>query len=134
AANASFQLVADPGDWDAFFAAVLRPPYQSFFGMLMRIPSARIDGDELAFAQHAHVVRRVLEIGREVRNRLAAPKVSHADPAPTTGLDARVIGRTRAIAVEGATAEVFVEESGTGRDVLLLHTAGSDSRQFAHLM
>ena len=32
--------------------------------MLARVPEFSVRGDQLAFLQHAHVVRRVLEIGK----------------------------------------------------------------------
>ncbi len=129
----AFALLATPHAWDEFFAAVPRPWYQSYFGMLMRVPGTLVDGSELAFAQHAHVVRRVLEIGREVFHG------SESDAADDLG--ALAVGDPGAIVTQavdlevcGSRSRVSWREAGAGRDVLLLHTAGSDARQFDRLM
>ncbi|HIO22844.1 MAG TPA: alpha/beta hydrolase, partial [Nitrospinaceae bacterium] len=36
--------------------------------------------------------------------------------------------------VAGDTMRIYVEEAGSGIPLVCLHTAGSDSRQFRHLM
>lgn len=153
ALHPEFAVVAGAAHWDEFFRAVPRPPYQSFFGMLMRVDGARVDGDELRFAQHAHLVRRVLEIGREVASGpgpVAADQetgdaaagalddgpgdwLDGPDDWPDDGSDA-IVGRYRRVTVRGEPLRVFCEEAGTGRDVLFLHTAGADGRQFHRLM
>ncbi|MER5392882.1 alpha/beta hydrolase [Saccharopolyspora sp. NPDC002686] len=127
---ADFELVAAPADWSRFFQAVPPPAYQNFFGMLMRVPGAHVEGSELAMVQHAHLVRRVLELGRTAisgrpATPAAAPPVrSKADLEP---------GYVR-ISVRGEPVEIFYEAAGAGQDVLLLHTAGADSRQYHDLM
>jgi pimeloyl-ACP methyl ester carboxylesterase len=45
-----------------------------------------------------------------------------------------IVGRYLSIGIGGETHRIFVEESGRGVPLLCLHTAGSDSRQFRHLM
>ena len=45
-----------------------------------------------------------------------------------------IIGRYLTVTVEGAPRRIYVEESGQGRPVLCLHTAGADTRQWRHLM
>jgi pimeloyl-ACP methyl ester carboxylesterase len=131
-AEPAFTVVAPAEDWALFLEAIPRAPYQNFFGMLMRVPGARVDGDSLSFAQHAHLVRRVLEIAREVASpgeeqRPAAPPRTAPDPDHITG-------RYRHLDVGGSGVRVFYEESGSGQDLVLLHTAGADARQFHHLM
>lgn len=54
-------------------------------------------------------------------------------PAWTPGYDA-VTGRYFHMELEGRPHRVFVEEAGTGIPLLLLHTAGSDARQWRHLL
>lgn len=127
--EASFTLGASREDWSEFFAPVPRPTYQNFFGMLMRVESARVDGDPLTFAQHAHLVRRVLELGRPAGEGASDPR-----PSAETDAEDHITGSYHRLSSGGKTSRVFVEQSGAGQDVLLLHTAGADSRQFHHLM
>ncbi|MQA84506.1 MAG: alpha/beta fold hydrolase [Streptosporangiales bacterium] len=108
--------------------------------MLRLVPGTRVAGDELRFAQYAHVVRRVLEIGRGVAAE-TGPTTQTAGAAQTAGpaqgapADPEpVVGRYRHLVVRGERLRVFYEEAGSGRDVLFLHTAGADGRQFHHLM
>lgn len=45
-----------------------------------------------------------------------------------------ITGRYVTVEVAGRRQRIFFEEAGTGRPVLCLHTAGSDARQWRHLM
>ena len=45
-----------------------------------------------------------------------------------------IVGRYAAIEIAGEAHRIFVEEAGNGIPLLCLHTAGSDSRQFRHLL
>ena len=45
-----------------------------------------------------------------------------------------ISGRYVRVALETGDAQLFAEQSGEGRDLLFLHTAGSDSRQYHHLL
>ncbi|WP_323772088.1 alpha/beta hydrolase [Antarctobacter sp.] len=45
-----------------------------------------------------------------------------------------IVGRYVTINVQGITQRIYFEESGQGRPVLCLHTAGADTRQWRHLM
>ncbi|RNL87450.1 alpha/beta fold hydrolase [Halostreptopolyspora alba] len=132
-----FEVAAAPEDWARFLEAVPRPPYQSFFGMLMRVPGAEVRGEELVFAQHAHLVRRVLELGREIASGTAPPArhvpASGAHGGPDSPPDA-VTGHYRHIDIGGSSRRVYYETAGAGRDVLFLHTAGADCSQFHHLL
>ena len=103
--------------------------------MLARIPEVSVRGDQLAFMQHCHIVRRVLEVGRW----LALDKTP---PAPTVPNPRRnlptplppVTGRYVPMTARGLTHQIYFETTGTGRDLLCLHTAGADARQFHRLM
>jgi pimeloyl-ACP methyl ester carboxylesterase len=116
--------------WQKFFSAVPPAPYHSVFAMKMRLPAFKVAGDEMTLAQHAHLVRRVLEIGREVANGRPPEKVAGEKP----GTKEPVRGGYVWIEFEGRPSRIFYEEAGAGRDLLMLHTAGSDSRQFHRIM
>ncbi|MGI5228174.1 alpha/beta fold hydrolase [Actinoallomurus sp. CA-142502] len=124
----AFELRAPDAAWQRFFQRVPPPWYQSFFGMLMRVPGTEIHGDELAFAQHAHLVRRVLEIGRTLASGEPEPVAGPLPEAHAT------TGGYTTVRLDGVPHRVFYEESGTGPDMIFLHTAGADSRQFTYLM
>jgi pimeloyl-ACP methyl ester carboxylesterase len=131
-ASPAFVVAADESVWERFWEPVPSPPYHSLFGILYRTADATVTGDQLRFAQSVHLVRRVLEIGREAHNgRAPAARPSHAssaaDPEP-------LIGRYRRLSIGGAQTRLYYEEAGRGRDLIMVHTAGSDARQFYHLM
>jgi pimeloyl-ACP methyl ester carboxylesterase len=130
AGPAEFSVCAAPEDWGRFLQATPPPPYQSFFGMLMRVPSASVEGDDLSFAQHAHLVRRVLEIARELQSGQSRPT---ADVPAAPDVD-HIVGRYLSLPLGGGPTRVYYEEAGAGRDVVFLHTAGADARQYHHLM
>ncbi|MBE0612091.1 MAG: alpha/beta hydrolase [Burkholderiales bacterium] len=46
----------------------------------------------------------------------------------------RISGGYWRIPINGEVCRIYIEEAGQGRDLLLLHTAGSDTRQFYHLL
>ena len=71
------QIVADPGmpafilaapetTWARFLEPVPPRHHHGIFAMMYRLPEFSIQGDELAFMQHAHVARRVLEVGKRL--------------------------------------------------------------------
>jgi hypothetical protein len=51
--------------------------------MMYRLPEFSIQGDQLAFMQHAHVARRVLEVGKwlALARELPVPVSLHPRPA-----------------------------------------------------
>jgi pimeloyl-ACP methyl ester carboxylesterase len=125
----TFTLRASQHDWDLFLEQIPPPTYQNFFGMLMRVESAGVDGDELTFVQHAHIVRRVLELARQVASGISVGNLAVEERET----DSRS-GSYLPLTLHNSATTIYLEQSGEGRDVLLLHTAGADSRQFRHLM
>ena len=61
---AQFTLAAPDAVWAKFLAPVPPRHHHAIFAMLARVPEFAVRGDQLAFLQHCHVVRRVLEIGK----------------------------------------------------------------------
>lgn len=130
-----FSLKAKQEHWEKFFdfASLVRP-YQSFWGMLRVLGSGEVSvgGDQLSFARYARVWRISLD-----RIRLAIAKKTHIDSIPEDeeGEDL-ITGKYIWINhQEYGKVKLFYEYSGTGpQNLLFLHTAGSDSRQYHSLM
>lgn len=116
--------------WDECLKERPKPRYHHFLAMLMRVEGTRIGGDERVFAQHAHIARRLIELAREVvngRRSVLAPAM----------LDRSAIsGRYVKISAAGQRVDLHVEECGdrSKPPLLILHTAGADSRQAHAIM
>lgn len=137
-----FTLVAPVAAWDRFFQPVPEPLHHHFLAMRMRVPGTEVAGSELAFAQHAHLARRVLELGRELLHG-PAPR----DPDPVIDRTGIHTGYVR-VDLDGERVDLHVASSSpvdaavdadavaaepSGRPILVLHTAGADLRQ-AHAL
>lgn len=123
-------LVAPPDAWSELLSRDPRPTMNHFLALRMRVEDTRIEGDELVFAQHAPVVRRLLELARET---VDAPVARAADPV----LDrSGIVGGYATVMVDDAPLDLYVERAGdgAGAPLLVLHTAGADSRQAHPLM
>jgi pimeloyl-ACP methyl ester carboxylesterase len=130
-----FTLAAPAAVWTKFLAPIPPRHHHAIFAMAAQVPEFSVRGDQLAFLQHCHVVRRVLEIGKWLALGNAAP--TPASPhLPLTAPSSRplVTGQYVPLTARGTTYQVYAEQAGVGRDLLCLHTAGADGRQFHRLM
>jgi pimeloyl-ACP methyl ester carboxylesterase len=121
-----FGLTAPAAVWERLWAAVPPPRHQSLFALLSKVPEFAVEGDREALAQHAHVVARLLELGRP-------PGAATEDDREPADLSA-VTGRYVRVELSTGAAQLYAEQAGEGRDLLFLHTAGSDGRQYHHLL
>ena len=130
----AFRLAAPAAIWSKFLQPEPPRHHHGMFAMHYRIPEFSIQGDQLVFMQHAHVTRRVLEIGKFLS--LGNPPPVPVSLAPREGPRAvpNVRGGYVPVTVDGVVYQIYYETAGTGRDVLCMHTAGSDGRQFHGLM
>jgi len=129
----SFVLEAPVEVWAKFFSSPPPAPYHGIYAMKMRVPEFKVAGSELALAQNMHLVRRVLEIGRELVNVGPGFQVKKQS-IKKAGTKEPIRGGYVWVELEGRPNRIYYEEAGTGRDLLCLHTAGSDSRQFYKLL
>ena len=120
--------------WAKFLQEVPPRHHHNFFAMLARVPGTALEGDALAFYQHAHVVRRVLEIGRWLACGHPAPAPVSAHPPGPPARVPPAIGAYVPVTARGIRHAIYYEQAGEGRDILCLHTAGADGRQFHRLM
>jgi pimeloyl-ACP methyl ester carboxylesterase len=132
---AQFTLAAPDAIWAKFLAPVPPRHHHAIFAMLARVPEFTVRGDRLAFMQHVHVVRRVLEIGKwlSLGRALPVPASLHPPLAAATPAPA-VTGGYTTVTAGGTTYHLYREHAGSGSDLLCLHTAGADGRQFHRLM
>jgi len=127
---AEVTLVAPAAAWRSLLSASPEPTMNHFLAMKMRVEGARIEGDELKFAQEAHVIRRLIDQARRVVD-------ADVPRARDERLDrARISGRYVSVSIGDADVDLYVEEAGNVDEapLLVLHTAGADSRQAHALM
>lgn len=116
----------------AAFARFLAPAPQPGWHDLLalrRQGALRIEGDTTLFFAHLLWFKGVLAL---LGDRPAAPPMA---PAPYGAVTVEPItGRYLRLDIEGRPHRVYVEEAGEGIPLLLLHTAGSDGRQWRDLL
>jgi pimeloyl-ACP methyl ester carboxylesterase len=129
-----FSLTTSAAVWSKFLEALPPRHHHGIFAMLYRVPEFQIAGEMVAFMQHAHLSRRVLDIGKWLA--LGHSGLAPATLAPRGGERAKpkVTGGYVPVTVGGTTYQIYYETAGVGRDVLCMHTAGADGRQFHGLM
>src|SRR5919198_1399304 len=125
-----FSVRAPVAVWERLLSSHPRPPAQHVLGLWAREPALHVDGSRLALMQHLRVVQRLLELAREVT---AGPMSQDAPVQPGSGVEP-IPGRYLWVTFEGRRYRIYFEEAGAGPPLLLLHTAGADSRQYAGLL
>ncbi|KXT07586.1 hypothetical protein AC578_10211 [Pseudocercospora eumusae] len=133
-----FVLSALPQQWQEFMKQTPVMPYQSFwarmpanelegmFGMNIKQEGIAIEGDQISFSRWTHIWRRVLELIHDAHSG-----ETPADTEPETDVD-HIVGRYVYVNVPSwGKCKIFYDSAGEGdQDIVFLHTAGSDSRQY----
>jgi|HubBroStandDraft_1064217.scaffolds.fasta_scaffold38354_2 pimeloyl-ACP methyl ester carboxylesterase len=132
--SALFSLHAPSAAWTMFLQPVPPRHHHGIFAMLYRVPEFAINGEMVAFMQHAHLARRVLDIGKWLALGESGPAPVTLAPRGGKRAVVSVTGGYLPVTVGGTTYQIYYETAGTGRDVLCMHTAGADGRQFHGLM
>jgi pimeloyl-ACP methyl ester carboxylesterase len=126
---ADLRITATPEYWRELLRAIPRAGYQA-------LPTGdrlgfRVEGDHVgAFFPYFGAVRCIVQVLRELTSG-AAPQQTVPDVDRSFD-DA--LGRYAYIRVDGVQYRVYFEETGRGIPMLLQHTAGSDGRQWRHLL
>jgi pimeloyl-ACP methyl ester carboxylesterase len=125
-----FEVSGPPEAWREILAPVPRPFFQDVASAVFR-EGFSLGGDlESFFAYHA-ALRRLVAVARRAR-ATGAPRAVTAMPSSARFAD--VTGRYVYLTVDGVEYRVYFEEAGSGIPLLLQHTAGSDGRQWRHLL
>lgn len=135
-----FVLSARTHDWVQFLAPVPKAPFQSYWGIFRSYSSEEgvcILGDSTAFANYARIWSLFLEsmrvaVNRTLESEAEAVTVSEDEDDQESTILGRYLSTKTSL---WGKSKVFCEQSGTGpQQILFLHTAGSDSRQYHTLM
>jgi pimeloyl-ACP methyl ester carboxylesterase len=128
------RFTAPAGVWSRFLARTPPRHHHNLFALRMRVPGFAMEGEELPWLQHAHILRRALDLARwtawgepGLAPESLRPRLGSGAPCPAAR------GRYVTLHAAGRELVVYAEQHGEGRPVLGLHTAGSDSRQFHRL-
>jgi pimeloyl-ACP methyl ester carboxylesterase len=122
---------------DADWAEILAPVPRAYFHDVLSGPRfgfhhVTVTGDELGEVfPYYHAIQRLVDVVRGVLH--GPPAVAVTAPAVGHAFDSAV-GRYAHLTVAGVQYRVYFEEAGAGIPLLLQHTAGSDGRQFRHLL
>lgn len=134
-----FTLQAKSEHWDLFFAAEPKRPFQSYWGMLRILgpdSGVEVTGELASFTTHARLWRIILDRTRDqIQSHVA--KASDSDYVSDDELDNdSIIGHYTWITLSRlGKCKIFYETAGRGdQQILFLHTAGADSRQFHFMM
>lgn len=130
-----FALKARQEHWEKFFQLdSLTRPYQSFWGMLrvLNPDQVSVEGDQFTFAKLTRVWRIALD---RIRLAMAGKSYNNSVPGDEEVEDV-ITGKYVWINhAEYGKVKLFYEYAGSGsQNLLFLHTAGSDSRQYHSLM
>ncbi|KAI9733401.1 MAG: hypothetical protein M1834_003485 [Cirrosporium novae-zelandiae] len=129
----AFTLSALPQQWEEFFKPIPSPPYQSYwgmFGMNIKQEGIEVQGSQDEFACFTHVWRRTLEL---LHSAHCGPMKEYEQPQMN---EDHLVGRYVYITAPiWGCCKVFYEHSGDGdQEIVFLHTAGADGRQFHGVM
>ena len=123
-AAADLVLSAEPAAWAELRKAEPAPGFQTLATM-RRARHLTVTGDMVKFYRHL----LLLEMLFSPLDDGAAPEAAAAAPAVEP-----VTGRYLRLAIAGRPHRVYFEEAGRGVPLLCLHTAGSDGRQYRHIL
>ena len=128
----TFAVRAPVDTWQRFWQPVPEPGWHDLFALVKR-GAARVEGDLQPFMANLAYVKGVLAAPRALAER-GAERTLPAPPPDVAVTFEPIAGRYVRLPIGGRTHRVYVEEAGAGIPLLCLHTAGSDTRQFRHLM
>ena len=125
-------IAGQPEHWAKLLAPVPAPSFTDCFGAQYAGAMSVSAGRPLGERRHG-TLRRLCELLRHAHNG--------TDPAPQVingrsrhGEHDRAVGRYVHVDLDGLDHRLYYEEAGEGIGLLCQHTAGSDGRQWRHLL
>jgi pimeloyl-ACP methyl ester carboxylesterase len=125
AGGVAFTMTAAPEAWAELRKSEPRPGFQTLTTM-RRTQNLLVHGDMNAFFRHTLLLEMLF-------SNLSDSEIPSGDFGAPPRLE-EVIGRYLHLDIEGKRHRLYFEEAGHGPALLCLHTAGSDGRQFRHLL
>lgn len=120
-----FTLAAPAANWAELRKGEPRPGFQTLSAM-RRTQNLTVTGNVKAFFQHLMLLE-LLFAG------LSGDSLSMSDVPDEPSVEP-VVGRYLRLSLEGRAHRLYFEEAGGGIPLICLHTAGSDGRQFRHIL
>ncbi|MQA84091.1 MAG: alpha/beta fold hydrolase [Streptosporangiales bacterium] len=122
-----FEFVMSDDAWRKYRSAVPPPGYNTAQALVANLGADIVTGDRLCWAHCSPVVERVLQI-------LAGKSEPPAERSARLPETSRITGHYVPVTIEDTTYRVYYETAGSGIPLVCLHTAGSDSRQYHHIL
>ncbi len=123
--GAVFTMTASVAAWREFRRDEPKPGLQTLSAM-RRTQNLLVEGDMVAFFRHLMLLELLF-------SDLSAAPISNGGNGHTPTIEP-VTGRYLRLEIGGRPHRLYFEEAGDGQPLLCLHTAGSDGRQFRHLL
>ncbi len=121
---ADLVLRATPDAWAELRKEAPAPGFQTLATM-RRAQHLVVTGDMAKFHRHLLLLEMLFSRLEDDRAEAQAPAAPVLEP---------VIGRYLRLGIGGRLCRLYLEEAGAGVPLLCLHTAGSDGRQYRHVM
>lgn len=123
--GATFTMTASLDAWHEFRKTEPKPGFQTLSAM-RRTQNLLVEGDMVAFFRHMMLLELLFSNLSDEPS--AIDRNGHAPEIEP------VTGRYLRLDIGGKRHRLYFEEAGEGQPLLCLHTAGSDGRQFRHLL
>jgi pimeloyl-ACP methyl ester carboxylesterase len=120
-----FSFSIPPEFWERYNEPVPPPRFNTAQALVANSGGAVVGGDRIKWAQYIPLVERVLACLRSPIERRGPQEL------PSTSA---IVGRYIHVDVDGFAYRLYYESAGAGTPLICIHTAGSDSRQYKHLL
>ena len=142
-----FSLHGSKESWEKFLAPCPPPMYNDIWAMVVQVEDVELNGDRLVAMQNIRALSRLMALTRtQEGSSVAASEEVEQAAVGTPGFSItngsekteanieQIVGRYIHLHLFGEDSRIYFEEAGQGIPLVCLHTAGSDSRQYSHIM
>src|ERR671939_64384 len=142
-----FSLRGSRESWERFLAPCPPPMHNDIWAMVVQVNDVELDGDRLVAMQNIRALSRLMALARtQANNSDATARGEERDSARTMTPEEtnrpqkhkadieEIVGRYIHLDLFGQDNRIYFEEAGEGIPLVCLHTAGSDSRQYSHIL